>query len=74
MPERINLGYVERLGLRRMIDARLRELRARGEKRPPFDHELLHGESVPWPPVLFRRTRDLILPSLDDYEQASDNR
>lgn len=70
MPERINLGYAERLGLRRMIDARIREQQA-GTQAPHIRKGLLHGSALPWPPIVSRRQPEVNpLPSLDFYDRV----
>jgi len=71
MSEPIKLGYVERLGLKLMIDARLREQHA--DSQGPHSQEgLLHGSALPWPPTVFRRKAQIDpLPTLDNYDRAS---
>lgn len=66
MPRR--LDHEERLGLRRLLShARKERLSTRGN---PHSDGLLHGSAMPWPPTVYRRPREIALPTLDDYDHV----
>ena len=71
MSKPIRLSHAERLGLKRMIDARLREQFVTPRGGAHIREGLLHGSAISWPPLVFVRPREIRPhPTLDEYEHA----